>query len=374
MLKNTGRKLVMLPDTFLKNHFTGKIYGKYFSESDVFNIYAEEMVSALSNASELGEIVDAPIAFKDNNVLVGWWNQDRLCFSFNGNDYRTETYTLIQNIFSRNIGILESSLMMGKTAFISGCGSVGSLVALELARSGTGRFILIDGEILEYHNICRHQCSVSDVGQYKVIALSQRIKAINPSAEVIVFPRILEQIPRKVFDNYCDDNDSIIVGAADSRLADIYANSISVSYKVPFVSIGFMERAFAGEIFYWLPHSNMPCYKCALGDAGTGKVSTNRRHYTTQEDLSKVNFEPGISVDINFVTTIGIKLIIDILNRSSSSFTPRLLGHLKQYTLVCNTNNPEIGGYEAEIFSYPLQVTTSMEVSFHGSCPPCEAE
>ena len=32
----------------------------------------------------------------------------------------------------------------------------------------------------------------------------------------------------------------------------------------------------------------------------------------TQENLAKVNFEPGISVDINFVTTIGIKLILDI--------------------------------------------------------------
>ena len=39
------------------------------------------------------------------------------------------------------------------------------------------------------------------------------------------------------------------------------------------------------------------------------RTSTNRRLYTNEEDLSKVNFEPGISVDINFVTTVGIKLL-----------------------------------------------------------------
>lgn len=103
-------------------------------------------------------------------------------------------------------------------------------------------------------------------------------------------------------------------------------------------------------------------------------LSTNRRLYTNEEDLSKVNFEPGISVDINFVTTIGIKLLLDIFNLDNDEYTPRLLSTLTQYTLVCNTNNPKIGGEMAEIFSYPLQVTTSLQVGHCASCPPCEFE
>jgi hypothetical protein len=118
---------------------------------------------------------------------------------------------------------------------------------------------------------------------------------------------------------------------------------------------------------------NYPCYKCALGDGGgfSQRPSVNRRIYTTEEDLNKVVFEPGISVDISFVTGIGIKLLLDILNYDNGEHTPRLLGHLQQYTLVCNTNNPKIGGEMAEIFSYPLQVTTSLKVNFCGACPPC---
>ena len=132
----------------------------------------------------------------------------------------------------------------------------------------------------------------------------------------------------------------------------------------------------AGEIFYYLPRKNMPCYKCALGDGNlmSQRTSTNRRLYTNEEDLSKVNFEPGISVDINFVTTIGIKLLLDIFNLDNDEYTPRLLSTLTQYTLVCNTNNPKIGGEMAEIFSYPLQVTTSLQVGHCASCPPCEFE
>lgn len=80
---------------------------------------------------------------------------------------------MFQNIFSRNTGILESEIMRSKCVFILECGSVGSLIALELARAGVGKFVLVDNDVLEYHNICRHQCSISDVGEYKVNVLKK---------------------------------------------------------------------------------------------------------------------------------------------------------------------------------------------------------
>ena len=373
--KNKGKQLVILPEDYIQSHYTGKLYGKHFEESNVFNIFSSAMLDAYKDVEHIGEIVACkPEA--EVEYLIGYWEEDVLKFEYKGEIYGVECYNLVQNIFSRNTGILESTIMSNKCAFLLGCGSVGSLVALELARAGVGKFVLIDNDIVEYHNLCRHQCSIMDVGQYKVFALERRIKEINPTAQVFCFPKIVEQVGRQIFDEYGQPSEAILVGCADNRTADVYSNSIAVSYKVPFISIGFWERAFAGEIFYWLPNSNMPCYKCALGDGGdlSQRTSTNRRIYTTQEDLARVNFEPGISVDINFVTTIGIKLILDILNIGNVEFTPRLLNHLQQYTLVCNTNNPKIGGEMAEIFSYPLQVTTSLKVSFCKGCPPCEFE
>lgn len=372
---NKGKQLILLPEDYVKTHYIGKLYGKHFEQSNVFNIFSADMLDAYKTVDCIGEIVSCKPETEEDH-LIGYWDQDVLKFSYKGENYSIECYNLVQNIFSRNTGILESTIMNNKCAFLFGCGSVGSLVALELARAGVGEFVLIDNDILEYHNLCRHQCSIMDVGQYKVFALERRIKEINPTAQVFCFPKIVEQVGRKIFDEYCKPGEAILVGCAENRTADVYSNSIAVSYKVPFISIGFWERAFAGEIFYWLPNANMPCYKCALGDGGdlSQRTSTNRRIYTTQENLAKVNFEPGISVDINFVTTIGIKLILDILNMGNEEFTPRLLNHLKQYTLVCNTNNPKIGGEMAEIFSYPLQVTTSLKVSFCKGCPPCKFE
>ena len=143
---------------------------------------------------------------------------------------------------------------------------------------------------------------------------------------------------------------------------------------MPMVSIGFWERAFAGEVFYWIPERpDLACYQCftqALGDI-SGRRSVNRRYYTSQIDLSKVNFMPGISVDISFVTNVGIKIILDILNRNVADYIPRLLDSLTQFTLIANAHKKEIGGDLAAMFSYPLQVTTSIEVEKMKDCKIC---
>jgi molybdopterin/thiamine biosynthesis adenylyltransferase len=254
--------------------------------------------------------------------------------------------------------------MLKTGAMLIGCGSVGSLVALELAKAGVGRFLLIDNDILGYHNICRHQCGIYDVGKYKTEAVKERILQINPFAKVVIQNMIVQEVPLSVFDKFCD-KDTIVIGGADNREGDLYANQIAKEIGMPLMSIGCWERAFAGEIFYCLP-DGMPDYSdfmWAIGDT-SGRATQNHKFYTNEEDLARATFEPGISADINFVTIIAVKLVLDILNRNNEHFTPRLLGHLSQYTLVCNTDNSKIGGDNAEIFSYPLQVTTSIEVPY----------
>ncbi len=272
-----------------------------------------------------------------------------------------EPFRLKMDIFSRNTGILESDIMLKKGALIIGCGSVGSLVAMELARAGVGRYFLVDMDILGYHNICRHQCGIQDVGKWKTAAVREKILQINPTAEVHTSHSMIQEVPMSELESFCNE-DTIIVGCADNREGDLYADTLlGKPYKMPFVSIGCWERAFAGEIFYCLPEG-MPAYSDFMKALGStsGRSTANTHLYMGEVGT----FEPGISVDINFVTTIAIKMILDLLNRNNPNYTQRLIPTLTQYTLVCNTNNPKIGGEMAEIFSYPLQVTTSIDVEY----------
>lgn len=297
--------------------------------------------------------------------LIGWWeNQTLHLLQIDTlREVKIESYALQMDIFSRNVGILESTVMLQKKAVFVGCGSVGSLVAVELAKAGVGNFMLIDNDVFGYHNICRHQCGIYDVGHFKTDALADRIFQINPYATVMKKNCMIQEVDRGEMEDFCNE-DTIIIGGADNREGDLYASDFALENKMPFISIGCWERAFAGEIFYCLPNG-MPTYRDFLKAMGyiSGRVTQNRRFYTTEEDLEKVSFEPGISADVNFITIIGVKIILDLLNRSTPGFIQRLVPYLTQYTLVCNTNNPQIGGEQAEIFKYPLQVTTSIYIS-----------
>lgn len=342
-----------------------QVFGKYFEDTGIFNILPTE----LSDKGQLlGEILNQgsePVA----EGFCGIRTEDSVDFFWSGEKMTMESYGLYQSIFSRNKGILESDVMKKKCAVIIGCGSVGSLVAMELARAGVEKYVLCDADTLEYHNVCRHQCGIEDVGDLKVNALKRKILNINPKANVKTFGGIIQNIPKEILDEMCAPLETIFVGCGDNRAADVYANKIAIYYDAAFISIGFWERAYAGEIFYYLPKKNMPCYKCALGSGDlSGRVEANHHVYSNQENVEGIKFEPGISVDINFITSIGIKLIIDIFNSTNEDYVPRLLNHLKQYTLVCNTSDPKIGGEMVEIFSYPLQVTTSLVVGFGQSC------
>ena len=67
---------------------------------------------------------------------------------------------------------------------IVGCGSLGSKVAASLARSGLGRFVLVDGDLLFADNVVRNDLDWRSVGLNKPDAVEERIRQINPSAVV----------------------------------------------------------------------------------------------------------------------------------------------------------------------------------------------
>lgn len=360
-------KTVFISDEQLHDKNAKALYGKFYEDTNIYNIFPAQLSDQGEYLCDVLEQTDTP----ETAGLCAIFSDEQLEFFYDGKKLKVESYGLYQSIFSRNKGILETDRMAQKRVVILGCGSVGSLVAMELARAGVSYFLLCDADIVEYHNVCRHQCGITDVGDLKVNALSRKLQNINPNIKIIRFEGIVQNLPKSTLDEFCVANQTIFVGCADNRDADIYANRISIYYAAAFLSIGFWERASAGEIFYHIPGKGMPCYECALGNGGniSARAQANHHVYSNQENTEGLKFEPGISVDINFITTIGIKLIIDILNSTDPAYIPRLLNNLAQYTVVCNTDNPKIGGEMVEIFSYPLQVTTSLVVGYgHEKC------
>lgn len=91
-----------------------------------------------------------------------------------------------QTFTTRNKGYISTSTQEAisqTTLLIAGCG-MGSAPAICAARTGFRKFVLVDGDIVDAHNLNRQFYAHDDVGKYKVECLKRHILEINPEAEV----------------------------------------------------------------------------------------------------------------------------------------------------------------------------------------------
>lgn len=110
------------------------------------------------------------------------------------------------DLVARNTGYVSErtqSLIGSQRLLIAGCG-IGSSLAVCAARMGFRRFLLVDGDTVDTHNLNRQFYDVEDIGQLKVEALKKHILRINPGADV-----------RTVAANLDDRNTDAAVAQAD---------------------------------------------------------------------------------------------------------------------------------------------------------------
>ncbi len=69
---------------------------------------------------------------------------------------------------------------------IIGLGSLGSKIALSLARSGIRKFVVVDDDFLKLENLVRHELSWEEVGLHKVDAIRNALNLTIPNLEIEV--------------------------------------------------------------------------------------------------------------------------------------------------------------------------------------------
>ncbi|MBN1357070.1 sulfur carrier protein ThiS adenylyltransferase ThiF [bacterium] len=82
-------------------------------------------------------------------------------------------------LFDRNVPGTTPVLNQMRVG-IAGCGGLGSIAAVSLARAGLGYLILADYDRIELSNLNRQHYFVSDIGRYKTDALAEHLRAVNP--------------------------------------------------------------------------------------------------------------------------------------------------------------------------------------------------
>src|SRR5689334_5158688 len=92
--------------------------------------------------------------------------------------------------FSRNIGIVsreEQAMLRAKRVAIPGCGGVGALHALTLARLGIQNFTIADFDVYKVENLNRqYTAKFSTLERPKAEVVRNEILDINPEADIRV--------------------------------------------------------------------------------------------------------------------------------------------------------------------------------------------
>ena len=121
-----------------------------------------------------------------------------------------------------------------KTVLIVGVGGVGGYAVEALVRSGIGKIIIVDNDIIDITNLNRQIISLnSNIGRYKVDVLEERIKDINPSCEVV---KVNEFLTKKNTINLFNTKIDYIVDACDTMDVKKELIRISISNYIKLIS------------------------------------------------------------------------------------------------------------------------------------------
>ncbi len=139
--------------------------------------------------------------------------------------------------FSRTelaIGPEGLELLKGSTVAVLGIGGVGGIAAEALARSGIGRIVLIDKDVVDITNINRQiHALTTTVGQPKADLMKDRIKLINPECDVISLRMFYTEETYKVLFNYPLD---YVIDASDTISYKIHLIKQCLDRQIPIIS------------------------------------------------------------------------------------------------------------------------------------------
>ncbi|MBC8080859.1 MAG: tRNA threonylcarbamoyladenosine dehydratase [Gorillibacterium sp.] len=139
--------------------------------------------------------------------------------------------------FSRNelsMGPEGLEVLRNSTVAVLGIGGVGSFAAEALARSGVGRIIMIDKDVVDITNINRQlHALLSTVGQPKAKLMQDRIADINPECDAIALQMFYtEETYEELFKYKLD----YVIDASDTIIYKIHLIKQCLERKIPIIS------------------------------------------------------------------------------------------------------------------------------------------
>jgi len=166
-----------------------------------------------------------------------------------------------ETIFKRVSGYPVESLLQ-KTCVVLGCGALGSEVTEILVKSGVGRIILVDNDVMRVGNVCRHVLGLDSLGKPKVLALREVLLRKNPFADIQPHHSSIIDEP-DLIDRLIRGSDLVISCLARDSIESMI-NLSAIAWNKPALYCRTYLRGRIGEIILCSGAAEEPCFNCHL--------------------------------------------------------------------------------------------------------------
>lgn len=218
--------------------------------------------------------------------------------------------------------------LSGKSVGIVGLGSVGSKIALSLARIGVSRFYLVDEDIFLPENVCRHVLNWQNIGEHKVDAIAEILSRIAPNIEVDVSRLHLtgQEANSSLSStlNKLGRCDLVIDATAEPKVFNLMA-AVATTHEKPLVWLEVFAGGIGGMIARSRPGKDPDPYtmRAALHQFTTETPPPNflvTVNYTTED--GEGNVLAASDADIGVLAYHTTRLVIDTLTGQEPSMFP----------------------------------------------------
>lgn len=193
---------------------------------------------------------------------------------------KNKKYDYIKNILSNSI------------VGIAGLGGLGSNAAIALTRLGIGNLVLIDYDIVEKENLNRQYYFLDQIGMYKIDAMKENIKKINPNVKLTLHKKRLKKGSMSTYFKKVD----VVIEALDNAR---------------------IKTEFIEEILLKLPKKPIIAASGVTGYENPDRIKTKKlgKLYLVQDDLAlsteeDMLYAPRVCIIANWEANLAVEVIL----------------------------------------------------------------
>lgn len=223
-----------------------------------------------------------------------------------------------------------------KHVVVVGLGTIGSQVALELAKAGVGKMTLVDPDIVDTGNVVRHICDLHHVGIPKVYAVEMVIKSRNPYIEFN--PPMTQHWGISADDDevvQCIHSADLVVCAVGLTAVERYIDGIARHVGTPVIYAYSGMGAWSGRVYRVIP-GQTGCYDCHQYEILNETIPA----LNSPDDIKEIYDNgcalpsiPGSGIDTGIIANLASRLSIQtLLPNQAEAYQPSNIDHIVWYS------------------------------------------